>query len=392
MFKGVTKHDTLYLKEVYIMTAKKTEQKQKFYSLKHILEKDCVYNVIFGERSNGKTYSVLKYAIQEYFKTGGQFAIVRRWQEDIRGRRASDIFSAINANDEVLKLSDGKYKGIAYFSGKFYLCDYDLSTGKPVYCMETDCIGYTFALSETEHNKSISYPKIRTILFDEFLTKGVYLPDEFVLFMNTISTIVRQRTDVKIFMCGNTVNKYCPYFEEMGLGQIKNMKQGNIDVYTYGDSQLRVAVEYCSSLAKQKKNNFYFAFNNPKLHMITSGAWELDLYPHLPKKYKPSDIVFTYFIEFYDNVYQCEIIKDGRELFTYIHLKTTPLQDTDNDLIYSLDFHYQINYNRNILKPVTDLQKKILWFYQTDRVFYQSNEVGDSIHNYLKICKGGGRI
>ena len=126
--------------------------------------------------------------------------------------------------------------------------------------------------------------------------------------------------------------------------------------------------------------------------MITSGAWELDLYPHLPKKYKPSDIVFTYFIEFYDNVYQCEIIKDGRELFTYIHLKTTPLQDTDNDLIYSLDFHYQINYNRNILKPVSDLQKKILWFYQTDRVFYQSNEVGDSIHNYLKICKGGGRI
>ena len=187
--------------------------KQKFYSLKHILDKDCVYNVIFGERSNGKTYAVLKYAIEQYFKTGGQFAIVRRWQEDIRGRRASDIFSAINANDEVMKLSDGRYKGITYFSGKFYLCDYDLKTGKPVYCMETDCIGYTFALSETEHNKSISYPHIRTILFDEFLTKHVYLNDEFVLFMNTISTIVRQRTDVKIFMCGNTVNKYCPYFE-----------------------------------------------------------------------------------------------------------------------------------------------------------------------------------
>ena len=258
--------------------------------------------------------------------------------------------------------------------------------------METDCIGYTFALSETEHNKSISYPHIRTILFDEFLTKHVYLNDEFVLFMNTISTIVRQRTDVKIFMCGNTVNKYCPYFEEMGLTHIKDMTQGAIDVYTYGDSQLKVAVEYCASLNKQKKNNFYFAFNNPKLHMITSGAWELDIYPHLPKKYKPSDIVFTYFIEFYDHLYQCEIIKDGYELFTFIHHKTTPLQDTGKDLIYSLDFHYQINYNRNILKPVNDLQKKILWFFQTDRVFFQSNEVGDTIHNYLKICKGGGRI
>ena len=31
--------------------------KQKFYSLDNILKKkDCTYNVIVGERSNGKTY------------------------------------------------------------------------------------------------------------------------------------------------------------------------------------------------------------------------------------------------------------------------------------------------------------------------------------------------
>ena len=31
-----------------------------YYSLQKILKKNAVYNVIFGERSNGKTYSVLK--------------------------------------------------------------------------------------------------------------------------------------------------------------------------------------------------------------------------------------------------------------------------------------------------------------------------------------------
>ena len=77
--------------------------KQKFYDLNKIIAKDCVYNVIFGERSNGKTYSVLKYGIEQYIKTGGQLAIVRRWKEDIIGRRASDIFSALNNNGEIKK-------------------------------------------------------------------------------------------------------------------------------------------------------------------------------------------------------------------------------------------------------------------------------------------------
>ena len=313
--------------------------KNKYYSLNSILKTNATYNVIFGERSNGKTYSVLKYGLEQYYKTGGQIAIVRRWKEDITGRRASDIFSSLNANDEVRKVTKGEYEGIVYYAGKFYVCNYDES-GKAIYNIDTDCMGYVFALSDMEHNKSISYPKITTILFDEFITKFTYLQDEFVLFMNTVSTIVRQRTDVKIFMLGNTVNKYCPYFAEMGLNHILEMEQGTIDIYTYGKSELKVAVEYCASISINKKNNFYFAFNNPKLEMITTGAWELDIYPHLPSKYRPKDVALRYFIIFNDNIYQAEIVSLDGEMFTYIHEKTTPIQDEDNDIIYSLEYNY----------------------------------------------------
>lgn len=364
---------------------KKSEFDKKFYSLDNILKKNATYNMIFGERSNGKTYSVLKYGIEQFFKNRGQIAIVRRWKEDITGRRASDIFSALNANNEVYKISKGAFSGITYFAGRFFVCNYD-DGGKPLYNLDTDCIGYCFALSETEHNKSISYPYITTIMFDEFLTKHVYLQDEFVFFMNTISTIVRHRTNVKIFMLGNTVNKYCPYFNEMGLTNVLKMKQGSIDVYTYGTSDLTVAVEYCASMESTKENNFYFAFNNPKLHMITGGAWELDIYPHCPMKYKPHNIVFTYFIIFNDRIYQCEIVEVDDNMFTFIHEKTTPIKDEKNDLIYTLEYHAELNYNRSIKKPINNVQKKIAWFFQTDRVFYQNNEVGDAIHNYLALC------
>lgn len=359
----------------------------KYYSLNKINKKNATYNVIFGERSNGKTYATLKQALENYFSDGSQFAYIRRWSVDVQPKRMNNLFNAIIEDGYLEKLSGGKFTAIFYRTGRFYLCTYN-DKGKPIY-NEEDIIGYAFSLSENEHNKANSYPRVTNIIFDEFLTNKIYLPDEFMLFMNTVSTIVRQRTNVKIYMLGNTVNKFCPYFKEMGLTNILTMKQGSIDVYTYGETKLKVAVEYADSKKKFKKNNFYFAFNNPKLKMITGGAWELNIYPHAPVKWKPKNIIFTYFIDFNDSLYQCEIINKDDNVFTYIHEKTTPIKNPDKDIIYTLDYNPKINYNINILKPLNDYQNKITWFYTHDRVYYQDNNVGDAINNYLKICKRG---
>ena len=359
----------------------------KYYSLNKINKKNATYNVIFGERSNGKTYATLKQALENYFENGSQFAYIRRWSVDVQPKRMNNLFNAIIEDGYLEKLSGGKFTAIFYRTGRFYLCTYN-DKGKPIY-NEEDIIGYAFSLSENEHNKANSYPRVTTIIFDEFLTNKIYLPDEFILFMNTVSTIVRQRTNVRIYMLGNTVNKFCPYFKEMGLTNILSMKQGSIDLYTYGDSKLKVAVEYADSKKKFKKNNFYFAFNNPKLKMITGGAWELNIYPHAPVKWLPKNILFTYFIDFNDNLYQCEIISKDENVFTFIHEKTTPIKNPDKDIIYTLEYNPKINYNVNILKPLTEYQNKITWFYTHDRVYYQDNNVGDAINNYLKICKRG---
>ena len=359
----------------------------KYYSLNKINKKNATYNVIFGERSNGKTYATLKQVLENYFNDGSQFAYIRRWSVDVQPKRMNNLFNAIIEDGYLEKLSGGKFTAIFYRTGRFYLCTYS-DKGKPIY-NEEDVIGYAFSLSENEHNKANSYPRVTTIIFDEFLTNKIYLPDEFILFMNTVSTIVRQRTNVKIYMLGNTVNKFCPYFKEMGLSNILTMKQGTIDVYTYGETKLKVAVEYADSKKKFKKNNFYFAFNNPKLKMITGGAWELNIYPHAPVKWLPKNIMLTYFIDFNDSIFQCEIINKDNNVFTYIHEKTTPIKNPDKDIIYTLDYNPKINYNVNILKPLTDYQNKITWFFTHDRVYYQNNNVGDAINNYLKICKRG---
>lgn len=365
--------------------------KSKFWNINNILSRNALYNVVFGERSNGKTYGVLQYALEQYFNGHGRLGIIRRWEEDFRGKQASTMFDALIDNGVVSRLSKGKWNSIIYQSHRWYMCKRDIENPKNV-TIDDEPFAYAFALSSDEHYKSSSYPYITTILFDEFLTRGTYLPDEFVKFTSILSTIIRLRTNVKIFMCGNTVNQYSPYFAEMGLTNIKKMERGKIDLYTYGDSGLTVAVEYSDFPTKEKKSNMYFAFNNPKLEMIRSGAWEMDIYPHLPIKYKPKNIIYKYYIVFDGECLQCEIISIQDEnkndlLFTYIHRKTTEIKDDGYSLVYSQTSSAKPNYRKKITKPVTDIEKRIVSFFIKDKVFYQDNTVGELIRNYLEWCK-----
>lgn len=360
--------------------------KMKYYVLKDILTKNADYNIIIGERSNGKTYSCLKYAIEQYFISGKQSAYIRRWKDDIIGKRAESVFSAIVSNEDVFNITKGKYTNIIYSRGKWYLGNYD--DVKKRFIADTTPFCFAFSLSDVEHDKSTSYPNIDTIIFDEFLSRRAYLPDEFVIFMNVLSTIIRERSGVKIFMLGNTVNKYCPYFDEMGLVNISTMLQGSIDVYSYGDNSLKVAVEYCATLNAKKKSNKYFAFNNPKLNMITGGSWEIAIYPHLEngKKIKNKDIVFSFYVLFNNKIIQGDIVEDGSNMFLFFHNKTTVIKDEENSLIYSLNPKTSPNYRRNLLSTMGNLDKKIAYFFAVNKVFYQSNDIGEIIHNYLLQC------
>lgn len=357
--------------------------KQKFYSLKNILARDAQYNVIFGERSNGKTYAVLKYGVERFAESGEQLAIVRRWQDDFTGKRGGTMFDALVSNGEISKVTKGEWTGVYYYGSKWFFCRYD-EDGKRI--NHEKPFAYGFAISTMEHDKSTAYPEITTICFDEFLTRTAYLPDEFVLFMNVCSTIIRHRTNVKIFMLGNTVNRYCPYFKEMGLTHVKEMQPGSIDVYRYGDSELKVAVEYTLPNKDGKESDFYFAFDNPKLSMITGGAWEIDIYPHCPVKYTPAEVVYTYFIEFSGDLLQCEIVCHDDLYFTFIHRKTTELKHPETDLIYSTEFNPRPNYRRNITRPMSTLEKKIVEHFKKDKIFYSDNEVGEIVRNYLIWC------
>lgn len=364
--------------------------KNEYYSNKKIKEEHAHYNVLFGERSNGKTYQILYEIVENYLVKNKKGAIIRRWETDFSGQQgAGTCYNSLIENGKgvnvINELSGGQFNTVVYRGMCYYLAtitdDGDIEKEKDPFC-------YGFAITKAEHYKMLALPMITTILFDEFLTRQNYLPHEFEDFCSIVSSIIRKRDDVTIWLCGNTVNQYSPYFREMGITKIKDMKQGTIDVYRYGESDLKVAVEYCESTNKKnkKKSDVYFAFDNPTLDMIKSGTWEFALYPKCPTKFRPKDIRLIYFINFSDVILQCEIVKSEEFNFTYIHEKTTPIKN-ENDIVYSLEISPRPYKYKNILKGIDKVSKIITNYYMIDQVYYQDNTVGELMRNYLNECK-----
>lgn len=363
---------------------KQITQIDEFYSNKKIKEKNATYNIVIGERSNGKTFSALKEIIENYFKNNKQGCIIRRWEVDFKGQSGPSMFKGIIATGI---LNDTEWTGIDFKNSAWWFYKYDEDLQKKIYDIEPFC--YAFALNSMEHYKSTSYPDVTIIVFDEFLTRKAPLPDEFVLFMNMISTIVRRRTDVIIWMLANTVNFDSPYWKEMGIMHVRNMKKGSIDVYKYGNSKLTVAVEYCNDSERTggKESDMYFAFDNPKLQMITGGAWELAIYPRLPMKYKQCDVRFRYFIQYETDLLECEIIKKDGCVFTFIHMKTTPIKEGSKEIVFSPAADPRPNWRRHITNTYDSIGKKIYDFFIKDKVYYQDNVTGEIVRNYLQNCK-----
>lgn len=361
------------------------KSKYKYYNVSHLIDEypSAYYYMVIGERSNGKTYSALDLALKNYFEKGEQFAYIRRFGEDIRKKQLSNLFSGHVENGVVNDLSNGNWSSVDYTGSRFRLCRAN-EDGVAEYSDEP--IGFAFDLNSMEHYKSISFPKVTTIIFDEFLSRQSYLPNEFLLFTNTLSTIIRLRTNVKIFMLGNTVNKYCPYFGEMGLTHVKEQKQGTVDVYRYSDTNLEVVVEYCSSSSKHggKASDVYFAFDNPQLQMITTGAWEIAIYPHLPiDNYRPKDVIANFFIDF-DNelLHGLVITTPDTTPFIFLHKKTTEVKK-ETDIVYGQKPDASPFHRMGIANYKDSLTAFIRRSIAENRVFFATNEVGEIWRNYL---------
>lgn len=251
----------------------------KWYSLDNILKHECQYYMIFGERSNGKSFAVDKYIIDKFFLDGEQFAFVKRFEDDIKTKYMSEVFTPLE--DYILE----KYNHRIKFYRGCWLVYEDGTEGK---INECKVMGYAFSLNNVNRTKATSYPNVTTILFEEFMSIDCsYLPDELNLFLNLISTIVRYRHNVKVFMLANAISKFSPYSSALGI-RLHRLKKGEIILREYTDKKgfkTKFAIERSENVNVFDNNLntekvVYNNFGNSGVgQMITSGEFEVHAYP-----------------------------------------------------------------------------------------------------------------
>lgn len=382
----------------------------KFYELDRILDRDSLYNFIIGERSNGKTTALLRHIIKTYFETGMRGIIIRQMEEDVKGFKSSALFAAVNNEGMVAELTNGEFHVVKAHNRQFFL---GRENEDGVVTYEKEPFAHIVALSQSVHFKSISFPNVGVIVFDEFIRQDrQMLKDELNLFINFISTIVRHVKRAKIFLIANTVSWNSPYFEAMEIRNVAKMNPGDIATVEYPDESgrgepVKVSIEYCESTAKsggKDSDAYYRPFkNNAQVAMITDGGFAVPEYPKCPHHFTSKNVKLTCWIVD-KTILRCRLMKVDREVFFFVDLMeknhTLPgevlgtsepdwerydiLRDERRDIVYSLEFTSDMSHFTDPTIPYAD--QRTHWLpdaLRANRIFFESNEAGETLMYYI---------
>lgn len=166
-----------------------------YYDGNRTLTHNCLFNFIVGERGCGKTYWFKRWAIRDFLENDWQFAYVRRYKDELKESNKT-FFDDIAAEfpEHRFNVKGNKY----YIDGKL--------------------AGHGMILSTAKKLKSVSFPLINKMCYDEFLIEKsnlVYLQDEVGSFLNLYETVARpgsDHCDVICFFLANAISWTNPYF------------------------------------------------------------------------------------------------------------------------------------------------------------------------------------
>lgn len=168
-----------------------TNQETIWYNNSKLLSYNRLFNFLIGNRGHGKTFAFKEWCIRDFIKNKKQFVWVRRYLPEIKlmGAFFDDIESKFENHKFVVRGTK------AYIDGEH--------------------AGTFIALSVAQKYKSVPFPKVNKIIFDEFIIKknGMrYLPNEVPEFLDLFSTVARMRDDVRAVFIANNITVANPYF------------------------------------------------------------------------------------------------------------------------------------------------------------------------------------
>lgn len=345
----------------------------KYYSIKKLLATKAQYMILLGQRANGKSYQCKLTVLKDAIDNGNKFVYLRRWQADIKAKAVEAYF----ADMDIHKISGGDYDGLSAWNGIIYLT-LDGEKKKE--------IGRYCALNEYERYKSWAFVDYTYILYEEFITDGMYLNDEPRQLQQFVSTVARHRT-ITVLLVGNTLSRVCPYFSEWCLDGVLKQKIGTIEIYHHHveEDVIDIAVEYCANA--NAKNSMFFG---QSAKQIISGEWDTKDLVKLPRRQVEYDKVYELLIEYQKFSFVVELlvepIEGGLLCFVYPFTGTRKIDRVISDIPSDLP-------NRTARLNLKKRPEMLInECFALGKVFYSDNLTGADFKKVNQVFKFGNLV
>lgn len=343
----------------------------KFYSIKKILQKKAQYNIIYGERSNGKSYAVKKKCLEDFRDSGAQFVYIRRYESDIANTLANRYFADVPMQE----IFGDNFNDIYVYANKIFIAKQDSEKRKNV-----KCVGFVLALSLAQRYSSTAYPNVKNIILEECVSlDGQYLSNELFLFTHIISTIARRRDDVVCWLICNSISRMSPYWREYGVEEIvKTQKQGTIEVVERNTSAgiQRVAIEYCANTEGRSK-----LFSGLSERMTNQGKWLVNEYPHLSVPHNKREILYIFVVVYKNFKFLVEYVCTLNGYCLVVSPKTTPIKKDTRVITDSADISPLSTVG---FYPLSPAEREIFNLFDIGKVFYSDNQTGTEFNEALR--------
>ena len=364
-----------------------SNQKIVYYQLDNIEKEEATINIIFGERSNGKSYALKhKKGVEAYLNSPEEkrerFMLIRRQKEDIKPEKIEQYFNDV----DIYKLTNGEYNCITLYKGKLWLSVYNPESKPQI--KRGDFIGYVVALSTEQTYAGASYLDVTNMIYEEYQARGGkysssgYLSDEPSKLMNLYSTVDRKRGTTKLWMVGNTISRICPYYDDWGIKDIiVHQKIGTIEcTYVptgfYDDEgnpeAIKIAMEYCKATGRSSH------VIGKHASMMNEGSWQSDPQPHLPKSYNEYNICFRCIFMYQSYKFIGEFLQDPSSYDYCWYIYPYKGEISKDMLVFSDVIKPDRRYQRDIYNVDTtnDYLKRILSMFTEGNIFYASDICG----------------
>lgn len=189
----------------------KPKKEHPYYNFGQLLSYNGVFNFLAGARGLGKTFGAKEKGIKDFLKNGDQFIYLRRYKTELKA--AATFFADI----EYL-FPDWEFR----VNGHQFECSPMSEAANKK--RKWDIMGYVVALSTSQNLKSIAYPRVKLIIYDEFiLEKGnvQYISNEVDVFLNFYNTVDRGQDKTRVLFLANAVSIDTPFFIEYKIDPAK---------------------------------------------------------------------------------------------------------------------------------------------------------------------------